>query len=346
MTELMDRVAIETGSRLHFGLLCTGAGQPGNFAGVGLMVERPGWSLRFAPSPDVVDRIELSEAAGGTEAAGEIRERIFAVLARTRQSRRSVRERGVTIQVRHGVPLHSGFGAGTQLALATATALQFLALRTRLPASEAARVCGRAQRSGVGTYGFEAGGFLIDCGELPEDEASGRVRHELVPEEWRFVTVRRTGMAGCSGAQESAVFARDLRMPPEQFSSLWRLVQNELIPAVRSAAFEQFATGLAEYGNRVGAFFSSEQGGVYSDPDMPDLARHLAAEGLPAPVQSSWGPAVCVPAESVDQADAIVRCVNSAPDGKHYAVVVSAPLNRGATLRTPAPEQSPHRSFG
>ena len=62
------------------------------------------------------------------------------------------------ITVEEAPPEHSGFGTGTQLALAVGRAV------SSLPTEEVARVTGRGRRSAIGTHGFATGGLLADGG--------------------------------------------------------------------------------------------------------------------------------------------------------------------------------------
>src|SRR5690606_14699868 len=69
----MESLEIRTGCRLHFGLMELAAGQPLRFGGMGLMLEEPGFVLRFSARPS-------------TKAIpnGEIQRRVAAQLERQR----------------------------------------------------------------------------------------------------------------------------------------------------------------------------------------------------------------------------------------------------------------------
>ena len=103
----MESLEIRTGCRLHFGLMELAAGQPLRFGGMGLMLEEPGFVLRFSARPS-------------TKAIpnGEIQRRVAAQLERQRGRDRP--ERPMHVHLARTLPLHVGLGAGTQLAAAIA----------------------------------------------------------------------------------------------------------------------------------------------------------------------------------------------------------------------------------
>src|SRR4051794_17718295 len=151
---------VETGSRLHFGLISLDEGRrwadragrltlpARRFGGAGLMIDAPGVAVRVEPGRDWCAEGPL---------AGRALE-----IARLVASRLPGEPRRVVVE--RAAPEHSGLGTGTQLALAVARALSLSWGRDESVA-ELARLTGRGRRSGAGVHGFSRGGFLVDGGK-------------------------------------------------------------------------------------------------------------------------------------------------------------------------------------
>ena len=123
------------------------------------------------------------------------------------------------------------------------------------------------------------------------------------------------------------------------------LIEHRLIPAIDAIDFATFRDALEEYGTAVGRYFTAEQGGVFSSPLVADAVSWLAERGVSGAVQSSWGPTVCVPAESADAARSVRDLLASWHAAGAIRVRVANPLNTGATIRRTAPEHSDQRFF-
>jgi len=307
-----------------------------------MMIRHPGWHIVAEATDDTGDVVSAEPPGDGD--IGEIEARIREVLS-TLRTQNFVSSRSLSVVVRSTIPFHCGFGAGTQLSLATAMAATLLDGRPRPDATALSVVLGRSQRSAIGTFGFEHGGCLIDDGEgVPSDRS--RVCAVPVPDSWRLVIVRRTDRSGLHGSGERAVFAQELQMAPDDLNRMQCLIHDAVIPALHEGDFGTFAAELERYGRIVGEFFASAQGSCFSDPLVHDIADALHARQLPGPVQSSWGPAVAVPADSMEHAEEIVRVVQSAAGNNEVVTRITEPLPHGATIRSTAPEQCSYRTLG
>src|SRR4051812_33502895 len=102
---------VETGSRLHFGLIRLVADEPGQrrFGGAGLMIDAPGVAVRVEPAG------EWSAEGPWWEGALGVAHTVAEARGREGEARR--------ILVERAAPEHAGLGTGTQLALAVACAL-------------------------------------------------------------------------------------------------------------------------------------------------------------------------------------------------------------------------------
>ena len=131
---------VTTGNRLHFGPLAAG-GEPGRaFGGIGLMVTDPGCEVVIRPA-------STDQYAGPVEFADRVR----TVLDRLRAAHGDLVPPAVNVELRSAVPLHSGFGGGTQLALAVARGATW---DRELAVPGLARTIWRGAGTGIGGGGF------------------------------------------------------------------------------------------------------------------------------------------------------------------------------------------------
>jgi len=258
---------VTTGSRLHFGLLALGG--PRRFGGVGLMIDAP--ALRVSAS-----------AAAEWQAEGPLAERALH-FARRLDAPPHV------LHVETAPPEHSGFGTGTQLALAIGRLL------TPLPLAEIIHRTGRGQRSAIGTHGFAQGGLLVDGGR--KDQLAPLLVRYAFPEEWRMVVALPVASGGLSGPAEIGAFAQ-LRGKRQHTDDLCRLTLLGMLPAVLERDLAAFAAALGEYNAKSGELFAPVQGGPYSSGPVSELIAYLRQLGFEGVGQSSWGPAVFAIAEA------------------------------------------------
>lgn len=286
-----NAVTVTTGARLHFGL-CSHAP---TWGGAGVMVEQP------------VTRVTATRAEEGA---------VFgptSCIAKVAEAVRLIRppRAGVRVDVESAAPLHGGFGAGTQLTVAAATAVARLFGGPDPVPEELARRLGRGARSRLGAAGFRSGGLLLDpLGALGAMRGDG-VRSVTLPAEWRWLVVHPTRVGGgVSGVQEADALAALPPMSAPRVSGLRRIVREILPlaagagPAAPDAAL--LARALGDYGARVGRHFARAQGGVYAHECVRAWAADRAGRGAPAPVQSSWGPTAAAlhPTEQTAAAEA------------------------------------------
>ena len=191
-------ITTETGARLHFGLFATLTESGRSFGGVGLMINPPGCHLTVAAAEH--DHFAASHS---------LAERLADWLA-TYRARCPVKWRPpfCHITVRQEIPLHAGLGAGTQTALALATALARLMKEPHVPTSELARRVERGRRSAIGLHGFEQGGLLAEAGKQQLDEISPLQSRLEFPTDWRLLLVTPQDRCGLSGDPERHAFAR------------------------------------------------------------------------------------------------------------------------------------------
>ena len=313
-------VTVSTPSRLHFGLLRFAAKHGPSYGGVGMMVDRPRWTIELA-------------AADEWKVAGRDGERALsiarAVLERVASA---AKPRAIDVRIRESIPEHRGLGGGTQLSLAIAAGIRALCELPPGTAAELAALTGRGQRSAIGTHGFEQGGLIWETGSLP-GEALGRLAARVVlPEEWRILLLTAPRVAGLSGEQEREAF--DVLPPIAEpiVDRLAGLVEGEMLPAARRGDLDAFGEAVFQYGRLAGECFAVVQGGAYASPEIAECVQTIRQIGVRGVGQSSWGPTVFSITGSEEQARELLVALRKDPRWRDYDFEVAAPDNTGAVL--------------
>lgn len=315
------RVEIETGSRLHFGLLCPSPDQRWYYGGIGMMIKDPGCRLSMS--------ILADEAADRLEVDAGVQVRVEKFLTDFRASEQA-KLPAVCVKSHRDIALHSGLGTGTQLTLALAAGCRVLSGQgISRDVSGIARQFGRSRRSAVGTMGFISGGLLVDYGRWED-----RVERLEFPDEWRLVLIRPRQSAGLSGDSEETFFGDRKPLTQATLFELVRQIERQIVPAIEENHFAGFADGLQAYGDLAGADFAAMQGGLFSSPVMRDVLGQLKSLTQFTAVQSSWGPTVCLPAESETDAQNLVSHLRSIVDDSVAEILVTSARNQGASIRT------------
>ncbi len=270
-------VFVEAPARLHFGVLDLRGDLGRRFGGIGAAVPAPSLLLEARPAAEL--RAEGPDAARTLEFA-----------------KRFAAHHGLDLRLHfclhRSIPAHAGLGSGTQLALAVARAsAEVSGLPTDVTAL--ARAVDRGRRSGVGTWTFAHGGFVLEGGRTDgADRVAPLLARLPVPDGWRCVVAVPRGKPGLAGDEEAAAFAR---LPPPSARDVERvahLVLMQLLPALAEADLAGFGAALGEVQRITGGWFAPAQGGVFAPGETRELVERLRAWGAAGVGQSSWGPAV------------------------------------------------------
>jgi beta-ribofuranosylaminobenzene 5'-phosphate synthase len=286
---------VETGSRLHFGLL-NPACEPGvrRFGGAGLMIDQPRLSVTVT-------------AAHDWSATGPLARRALALAQRFTETLPPDVPRSFRVAVHSAPPEHSGLGVGTQLGLAVARACALEAEGEVSDLTDLCRRVGRGLRSGLGAHGFVRGGFLVDGGKIREEDLAPLIAWHRFPEEWRVVVFLADEQTGLNGAAERAAFDRLAGCAEQTPSVLCRLVLLGLLPALAERDIRAFGEALYEFNRRVGETFAVVQGGPYVSSRVAEAIAFLRHEGVAGVGQSSWGPAVFAIVEDRERAAQLIE---------------------------------------
>jgi len=271
------QVFVEAPARLHFGVLDLRGDLGRRFGGIGAAVPAPSLLLEAHRAAEL--KAEGPDADRALEFA-----------------RRFARHHGLDLRlhfcVHRSIPAHAGLGSGTQLALAVARASAEL---SNLPTdvTALAQAVDRGRRSGVGTWTFAHGGFVLEGGRSADaDRVAPLLARLPFPETWRCVVAVPRGKPGLAGDDEAAAFARLPSPSARDVERVAHLVLMQLLPALAEADLVGFGDALGEVQRITGGWFAPVQGGVFAPGETGELIEQLRAWGAAGVGQSSWGPAV------------------------------------------------------
>ncbi|MEF8800680.1 MAG: beta-ribofuranosylaminobenzene 5'-phosphate synthase family protein [Halolamina sp.] len=316
---------VETTARLHFGFGNLSLAHDRLYGALGVALDRPGL---------IVEAESAEAVACEYEPAREYVERACSLLTVP----------GATVTVERTLPRHVGLGSGTQLALATLTAVA--RAHDREPAvREHAPALGRGGRSGIGVAAFERGGFVLDSGhptalftseapELGEWTVPSVAAHHRIPDSWRFLVVVPDAPPGRSGSDEDAAMRRAVtEAAPELAERVAGIIVRQVLPAVADGSAARFGDAVSEVGRLNGTWYAGEQGGTYRPPVGGIIASLTDAPAVYGAGQSSWGPVV-YGVTDMDHAEAARDAGRAALDaaGVDGEVLVVEGRNRGATV--------------
>jgi beta-ribofuranosylaminobenzene 5'-phosphate synthase len=305
-------------SRLHFGLLNTRSQVAflRQFGGCGLMIDQPGIRLQ-------VQTAEKWTAEGpSSERAMRYAQQLLAHFKIST---------ALQIHVLQCPEEHVGLGVGTQLALATALAVQTELKLEPLNPVDLAQILGRGARSAIGLHGFRDGGFLVDAGRLPGSAPAPLLGRYAIPDSWRILLIRpRAEVAIWSGSREVSAFQKHQAADWTELSDkMCRWLVLGIIPALLNSDFSGFSESIYEFNRLAGEQFRSDQGGVYSSARLAGLVQELRQRGVSGVGQSSWGPTLFAFCETNEQAEWVLSQLSQQSD---LELVIAKPANHGATV--------------
>jgi len=285
------RVIVETGSRIHLGLIEMHGGSGRVDGGIGIALSDPGILLE-------------ARLADGTTVTG--------CDEPTRQVVRSAAEQalagihagaGVSVTVRSSYPAHTGLGSGSQTALATAQAVAMLYDR-QVSVQDLARMTGRGGTSGIGTAAFGHGGFIIDGGHRfgPGEEKAGfapssaskglrpapvTVRRDF-PEDWKILLAIPAVAKGASGGRELDIFRRHCPVPQEEVAALCREVLVRMLAGIAEHDLDLFGSSV----NAIQSLGFKKVEHQLQPKEMVNLLSAMREAGAAGAGMSSFGPAL------------------------------------------------------
>jgi beta-ribofuranosylaminobenzene 5'-phosphate synthase len=323
-------VRVTAGARLHFGFCNLSLSHERLYGGLGVGIDSPRVSVVASPA----DGVTCANPDARRYAA-----RAVDLLDLP----------GASVRVEQALPRHAGLGSGTQLALATLTAVA-RAHDCEVDPRERAPELGRGGRSGVGVGVFEDGGFLLDAGHptvqfTTDRPADGEwrvpavaVRHRI-PDSWRFLVVVPDVDAGRSGQREDRSMRTAVeRADPDLSDRIAGVLTRRLLPAIADGSARRFGDAVGELGRLNGTWYADEQGGVYRPPVGDVVASLSDSPAVFGAGQSSWGPAVYGVTDATHAEAAATAGRDALADaGLDGTVTVAAGRNRGRSVDSGPP---------
>jgi beta-RFAP synthase len=200
---------------------------------------------------------------------------------------------GVSLNIKEDIPEHSGFGSGTQIALAIGVALNRI-FDLGLNFDDIAVKVERSRVSGIGTHCFIKGGFIVDGGHSIYNLKSVPpvIYRQDFPKDWSFIICLPELNKGFSGEQEQNAF-KVLEPPPSEIVAMVsRIVLMQMIPAIIDEDIVLFGDAMTKMDTMFGNYWEKIQGGTYNHPRIEECVFHLLENGAYGAGQSSWGPAL------------------------------------------------------
>ncbi len=270
------RLKIKTPARLHFGLLNPTLDPPEKYGGFGLALKDMGFEMEVEKS----DGLKINSECGQDARIEEVVERLTDVYDISPD---------FEINVTKAIPPHIGLGSTTQLTLALGRAMTVLSDRGK-PPIKIAKDLSRGKRSGIGSYAFDRGGFLVEGGG-ERDEFPQLLFRRKFPENWRFLLLTPDVETGPKEEVEDKFF-EDLSSDSDIAGRICSELVLETLPALVNHDIERFGQSLTGIDELAGSAFSSTQGGKFKDEVMGLIKSKLLDCGAYGVGQSSWGPTI------------------------------------------------------
>ena len=304
----MHHVKITTPSRLHFSLLDLNGALGRVDGGFGLAIAEPNFQI-------------IAERATSIDVATSVyRDRAVAVLQRFQKTYPFP---GIRLTFESEIPMHCGFGSGTQLALGVAQAVNVM-YQLGLDVQELARAVGRGGTSGIGIAAFDTGGFIVDGGHrFPEEKTSflpssavGDIQPPPILLRYPFPDLPLLiVMPNCSriyGDTEVELFRTLCPQPEWVAQKLSHILLLQVLPALIEGDMSNFGKAL----NSIQTFGWKKVEIEAQGSELQLTLDHLRDGNVFGAGVSSWGPAICVIAEDIEslkqETDAFLKTL---PDG-------------------------------
>jgi beta-RFAP synthase len=331
-------VGVSAPARLHLGLLDLDGGLGRRFGGLGVAIDRPRTEVTVvAEGRDDVTDVDPGLASRLGEAdAKDTAAQLAEILIRHRLAGLPA-PRAVRVRLTEAPVAHTGFGSGTQLALAVGTALAHAA-GFALDAAVVARALRHGLRSGIGLGVFSSGGLVVDGGQAvaPPDaepvDAPLVLARYAVPDAWRFVVVVPEGERGVRPLPPRP--ERDHGPQAERVAEICRRLLMEALPALATGDLPTFGRSLMVAQRLAAEERGAAAPGRVRGPLAAATVAALADAGPACAGQSAFGPACYAIVASEAEADTVAARISRWLEAREARarLFVAAPDNDGARV--------------
>lgn len=264
--------------------------------GIGLTLREPNFIIESEKTENGIS-IEFHKSIKNVEIIEECTKKIKSSSEKTLAYFK--KDFGFNFKVHSAYSPHSGLGSGTQIALATAKLITET-LDISCNAKQLSSIVGRGGTSGVGTFCFENGGFVIDGGHslrekskyLPYSESNAEppqlIGSYKFPKDWKVLVVIPKIYNQVSGDNEVNIFEKFCPIPKNEVEKLSHIILMNMIPFLLEEDIEGFSGCINEI-QKIG--FKNVE--VNLQPkEITDLMKYMNDCGAYGVGMSSFGPAI------------------------------------------------------
>lgn len=287
---------IKSPSRLHMSLIDLSGAYGRIDGGIGLTLNDPNFILFGEPSEKGI-QIEFSEDITNDRTIEECTTKITDAANKIIDYYNV--EDGFYFKVKKAYVPHSGLGSGTQISLSAAKLISeyndYHADSLKL-----STIIGRGGTSGIGTFAFDNGGFIVDAGRNMDEKDSflpssaSNVRPPLLlgrydfPEDWEILIVILNGADAVSGNKEVNIFQDYCPLPKNEVMEVSHLIFMNMIPFLFEKNLSAFGKSIDKIQN---LGFKKVEVSLQTDKikNLMNKMREVGAYGVG---MSSFGPTV------------------------------------------------------
>jgi beta-RFAP synthase len=172
----------------------------------------------------------------------------------------------------------------------------------------------------------------VDAGKEPGQALGSLAKRVALPASWRFVLFCQPNERGLAGSNEAMAFERLPPVPQEVTRELWKITNDEILPAAERRDCRRFGEAIFRFGRLAGECFVDVQRGPFASEEIERLVDAIRTFGVPGAGQSSWGPTVYAVTDGNQQARKLADWVRSQCAGVEYEIVIARPNNCGAMV--------------
>lgn len=287
---------IKTPSRLHMSLIDLNCSYGRMDGGIGLTLSEPNFIIESEEIEKGIS-LEFPKSIHNEEIFKEYDSKIKSTAEQILQHFNI--DSGFNFKIHSAYAPHLGLGSGTQIKLAIAKLITE-SINKPLTAIELSALVGRGGTSGVGTFCYEHGGFVIDGGHslkekdknLPYSESNANPPQLIgkydFPEEWTVLVAIPKIEHSVSGMKEVDIFETYCPVPKRDVEQVSHIILMNMIPFLLEKDIVGFGKSIDEIQKR--GFKKVE---VDLQPDTTtNLMQFMRDAGAYGVGMSSFGPAI------------------------------------------------------
>ncbi len=269
-------ITLNSPARIHIGFLNMEKTGLRKFGSLGLTISKFSYIIQIEKS----NKIEIS--CNDPTLSNKIKNIIILL-------RQHLNFSNFKIHVLSKIPMHSGLGSGTQLALSIGYLITKLN-KIKFDVNYIATILKRGSRSGIGIESFKNGGFNIDVGKLKKSSRPPlNILNLKWPVEWKIILLFDKNIIGIHGKDEVKEF-ETLREPDTNYSNEnCKNLLMKIIPGLMEKNFTEFSDGVRIIQNNMSKTFYKKKN-KFASKTIEKIFNNLYKMDCNSYGQSSWGP--------------------------------------------------------